>query len=408
MDDLVYVPRPYVSQQQLLRAGDVVVATSSGSISVVGKAVAVQQDIDAGFGAFCGVLRPAPAINKRYFGHYFSSDAYRSRVSELARGVNINNLKRDHFASLELPVAPEQEQQRIADKLDTVLARVDACRERLDLVALLLKRFRQSVVSAAASGMLTEAWRHENSASASWPETNLGALVLEMRNGLSPKPRETPPGTKILRISAVRPGRIDFEDHRFIELDSRIASLHELRRGDLLFTRYNGSVEFVGACAAVANDRPGIVYPDKLIRVRVDGARALPRFLEIVFEGRGVRGQIEDLVKSSAGQKGISGGDLKTIRFALPSLLEQAEILRRVEAFFGWAARIEARLAEANSAVGRLTPSLLAKAFRGELVPQDPADEPAAALLARLHRGQQAPASATAVKSTRGRPKQAA
>ncbi len=54
-----------------------------------------------------------------------------------------------------MPVAPLAEQQRIADKLDTVLARVDACRDRLARVAPLLKRFRQSVLAAATSGRLT-------------------------------------------------------------------------------------------------------------------------------------------------------------------------------------------------------------------------------------------------------------
>ena len=63
---------------------------------------------------------------------------------------------------------------------------------------------------------------------------------------------------------------------------------------------------------------------------------------------------------------------------------EQREVARRVETLFAYADRIEARLAAAQSAVDRLTPSLLAKAFRGELVPQDPADEPAAELLERL------------------------
>ena len=77
LSDLVYVPSALVSQQQRIRSGDVVIATSSGSISVVGKAVQSQRDMDAGFGAFCGVLRPAPALDSRYFGHFFSTEAYR-------------------------------------------------------------------------------------------------------------------------------------------------------------------------------------------------------------------------------------------------------------------------------------------------------------------------------------------
>ena len=68
----------------------------------------------------------------------------------------------------------------------------------------------------------------------------------------------------------------------------------------------------------------------------------------------------------------------------VPPLPEQTEIVRRVEILFAFADRLEARLATARQQVGQLTPALLAKAFRGELVPQDPADEPAAELLKRL------------------------
>jgi type I restriction enzyme S subunit len=74
-------------------------------------------------------------------------------------------------------------------------------------------------------------------------------------------------------------------------------------------------------------------------------------------------------------------------------MAEQAEIVRRVEVLFAFADRLEARLAKAQAAADRLTPALLAKAFRGELVSQDPADEPAAELLKRLTAGRPAPAA---------------
>ncbi|KXB30324.1 restriction endonuclease subunit S [Dechloromonas denitrificans] len=82
----------------------------------------------------------------------------------------------------------------------------------------------------------------------------------------------------------------------------------------------------------------------------------------------------------------------------VPSLPEQTEIIRRVEILFAFADRLEARLTTARRQVGQLTPALLAKAFRGELVPQDPADEPAAELLKRL-----AAQRETAPKTNRGR-----
>jgi type I restriction enzyme S subunit len=265
-----------------------------------------------------------------------------------------------------------------------VLARVDACRDRLDRLPALLKRFRQSILAAATSGQLTEDWRVNNSCTRQWTEQPLGAIILEMRNGLSPKPSEQPPGAKILRISSVRPGKLDFYDHRYLVVDSATLNQYQLKQDDLLFTRYNGSLDFVGVCAIVPELSEGFVYPDKLIRVRVDRKKVAPKYVEITFGSQSVRSQVEDFIKSSAGQKGISGGDLKTTNIPIPPLPEQTEIVRRVEILFAFADRLEARLASARRQVSQLTPALLAKAFRGELVAQDPADEPASELLKRL------------------------
>jgi len=161
MANLVHVPSALVSYGQVVKAGDVVIATSSGSISVVGKAAQARENLDMAFGAFCGLIRPSREISSEYFGHFFSSDYYRQAVSDMARGVNINNLKKSHFESLSIALAPLNEQRRIAAKLDTTLAAVDACRQRLDGVADLLKRFRQAVLAAATSGELTREWREE-------------------------------------------------------------------------------------------------------------------------------------------------------------------------------------------------------------------------------------------------------
>jgi type I restriction enzyme S subunit len=95
--DLVFVPKNFIKDEQFIRAGDVVIATSSGSIKVVGKANQARENLDAAFGAFCGVLRLTSEVDTCYFGHFFSTEYYRSTVSSLARGVNINNLRRDHF-----------------------------------------------------------------------------------------------------------------------------------------------------------------------------------------------------------------------------------------------------------------------------------------------------------------------
>jgi type I restriction enzyme S subunit len=117
-DDLVFVPAERISSKQRLQRNDVVVAASSGSLDVVGKAAPVLTDFEGGFGAFCKVLRPTDKVYPAYFAHFFKTQDYRRRVSELAAGININNLRNEHLDELRIPLPTFAEQRRIATILD--------------------------------------------------------------------------------------------------------------------------------------------------------------------------------------------------------------------------------------------------------------------------------------------------
>jgi len=118
LDDLTYVPETRISAKQLVIAGDVVIAASSGSLTVVGKAAPAMQNLNMGFGAFCKVLRPNSKVDHAYFAHFFKTRSYRQKVSSLAAGANINNLRNEHLDDLPFPLPPLPEQRRIAAILD--------------------------------------------------------------------------------------------------------------------------------------------------------------------------------------------------------------------------------------------------------------------------------------------------
>jgi len=209
--DLVYVPETCVSKQQLLQPNDVVVAMSSGSASVVGKTAQIRHAWNGAFGAFCGVLRPSPHIEPRYFGLFLRSEEYRKKVSALSKGININNLKREHFQQIEMPVAPLNEQKRIADKLDQTLAIVERTKARLARVPEILKQFRQSVLAAATDGRLTEDWRIESGIIEEWEIVSLDSVVLDFSYGTSTKSTKTGK-IPVLRMGNIQDGRLDWND----------------------------------------------------------------------------------------------------------------------------------------------------------------------------------------------------
>src|SRR5690606_16268710 len=110
-DDLVYVPKDCVSKDQMLNQGDIVVAASSGSIRVVGKAAALRSEWVGSFGAFCFGLRPKEGVEPAFLEWFLQTSEYRNRVSKLAAGVNINNLRAKHIE--ETPISlPEIDEQR--------------------------------------------------------------------------------------------------------------------------------------------------------------------------------------------------------------------------------------------------------------------------------------------------------
>jgi type I restriction enzyme S subunit len=156
---------------------------------------------------------------------------------------------------------------------------------------------------------------------------------------------------------------------------------YDLRHGDVLFNRTN-SPELVGKTAVYKDERPAI-YAGYLIRVRCS-ERLLPDFINFCLGSPKGREYCWAVKSDGVSQSNINAKKLAAFEFALPSVEEQSEIVRRVETLFAFADRLEARLQAARTAAERLTPALLAKAFRGELVPQDPNDEPAAELLKRL------------------------
>jgi len=281
------------------------------------------------------------------------------------------------------------EQQRIADKLDAVVARVDACRDRLARVTALLKRFRQSVLAAASSGQLTIDWRGSavghDGLPPEWTPASFRDVTSEIRYGTSKKCSYQSNGIGVLRIpNILSDGSISVADLKRSDFTPDELEALSLKAGDLLVIRSNGSVDLVGRSAVVSPHEAGLLFAGYLIRIRVEAHKVIPSFAYLCLSCPGQRAQIEATAKSTSGVNNINSDELLSLRLQLPPLEEQAEIVRRVDTLFAFADRLEARLAKAQAAADRLTPALLAKAFRGELVPQDPADEPAAVLLQRL------------------------
>lgn len=167
----------------------------------------------------------------------------------------------------------------------------------------------------------------------SWPVVPLGEVALSVRNGIFVgRPTDALGGARILRISAVRNSRVDIADSRQVTgLDPLQLERFSIKQGDLLVTRYNGSRALVGISGLVPAHSGPLIHPDKLIRVVIDPGRADPRFVNYQFLSPQVRAYLEPRIRTTAGQSGISGQDVRSIPLSLPTLNEQRRIVDLLE-----------------------------------------------------------------------------
>jgi type I restriction enzyme S subunit len=144
-----------------------------------------------------------------------------------------------------------------------------------------------------------------------------------------------------------------------------------LKDGDILICRTNGSLDLVGKAAVVANLSEPAAFASYLIRLRTDARALLPRFLHLFLLSPSGRDQITAEARTTAGQFNLNLEILRDLRFVLPPLDAQARIIRRADILFSLAETIEHRIAAASVRADALTQPILARAFRGELVPTE-------------------------------------
>ena len=394
--------------------------------------------------------------SKRWINYALKTPALRKAIEDGSSGnqLSMRNISQEKLKALPLPLAPEAEQKRIADKLDTVLTRVDAVNTRLARVAPLLKRFRQSVLAAATSGRLTEDWRQQNSFTVDVDAIAKRRLVdFESNSALRKQWRNREPdnlqlsgadqynqtqtpstwlwitlksvatldkfaivdgpfGSDLKSSDYVQDGKYpvltismmydmkDMSAARYVSTEKfEQLTRSKVEGGDILVAKIGSTY---GLACLYPPNAPTALIPANMCKITCDNSVALTQYTLLWLKSTVFKAHLDGIVSFSA-QPAFNVGNFKSLPIPLPPLIEQTEIVRRVETLFAFADRLEARLAQAQTAATRLTPALLAKAFRGELVPQDPNDEPAAELLRRLQAER-----ASAPKASAGRGRKAA
>lgn len=345
-------------------------------------------------------------------------------INSNTRGTGIPHVDPELFWNLGIPVPPLAEQRRIVSKLEEVLEKVQQSQQRLARIPALLKRFRQSVLAAACSGKLTASWRAQRSNAIkdaasgvddsnqfyeelpkTWTQTSLRPLIKLVTSGSRGwAAYYSNTGSLFIRAQNINSDVLRLDDVAFVALPNKAEGLRtRVQKYDLLITITGANV----TKAALVETDIGDAYVSQhvaLLRL-VDESLSKFVYLWIVSSGHGRKQLLESAY--GQGKPGLNLDNIRDLAIAIPPLLEQQEIVRLVEQLFAFADQIEGRFKKAQSQVDQLTQSVLAKAFRGNLVPTEAElarlekrfYEPASELLARIEMTQLAPSGGSKRKT---------
>lgn len=217
-----------------------------------------------------------------------------------------------------------------------------------------------------------------------WLYVRLGLVIEEPRYGTSKKCEYRHAGAGVLRIPNVVGGVVDASDLKRADFEEEERRRYSLKRGDVLVIRSNGSISIVGKCALVSKAEEQYLFAGYLIRLRPNPAVLLPDYLAALLSSHLLRTQIERAAKSTSGVNNINSGEIQSLLAPLCGFREQAALVEQLSAYLSAADVMETEITKELLRAESLRQSILKRAFSGQLVPQDPNDEPASALLDRI------------------------
>ena len=375
-------------QERFIQVGDIL--WNSTGTGTLGRACLVtERDLEPPkvVDSHVTILRPNKnAIDPRYLFFWIQSSEVQDNIVSFATGAtNQIELSKAVIASINVPLAPFLEQKRIADKLDSLLTRVEACRDRLKNIPSVLKNFRYSVLNAAISGELTNDWRLERNRSLdSWQEKNgreVFAFITSGSRGWSTYYSNH--GSIFLRVGNLDHATIDLDLRQIQYVNPPVGAEGKRTRievGDILIS----ITADVGMVALIREDI-GEAYINQHLCLARQTGEYLGAYLAYFLASP--LGGFAQLTKMQRGvtKSGLTLGDIRSVKFLIPDLDEQQEIVNRIESLFSYANYCDLNYQKAYAILENLTPIILDKAFCGELVSQDPNDEPASILLERIH-----------------------
>ncbi len=387
------------SDERFLRNGDILWnSTGTGTIGRAALYRGLETAPRAVADSHVTIVRANNAVIPDFLHRFIQSPAVQSKIDDMQAGsTNQVELGKEAVLTTSVPLPPLPEQKRIVAKIDSLSGKSKRASDHLDHIPRLVEKYKQAVLAAAFRGDLTREWRTKFNLP-KWEKSTLGEVV-RIASGQTPKGIEhrLTDGAEIpwFKVSSMNEpdnlnGMVNSK-FRLTSKDAKALGLRVFEPGSIAFPKRGGAI--------ATNKKRRLLVPGALdLNLMVLTAeRISPDYLWWWM----LKLDLSSLSNGSNVPQ-INNGDISPLELDIPSPDEQQEISRILKNAFSWIERLASEATSARKLNDFLDQSILAKAFRGELLPQDPDDEPAARLLERI-----AAERAATPKAKRGRTRKA-
>ena len=322
LDDVVYVSKSKVAEQQYLQTGDILICASSGSKELVGKAAFVDSVKNPmTFGAFCKVVRPQPEYSE-YLEHYFNSPVYRRKISALSAGANINNIKNEHIDNLDIQLVDEKERREIITILNELNMLISLRKQQLFKLDELVKaRFVEMFGDPINNPMKWIVSKTEDIAAQEKNALKAGPFGSALKKEFYVKS-----GYKIYGQEQVICGDASFGDYYIDEEKYKELKNCAIQAGDIL-------ISLVGTYGKTLimpdNYEAGIINP-RLMKITLNKNKVTPIYFKYYFESNALKASMD--ANTHGGTMGILNlGIIRQMKIQVPPLSLQNQFAAFVE-----------------------------------------------------------------------------
>ena len=321
----------------------------------------------------------------KFFQYFSRSFQYKEEIiSRINMAVNQVSINQKQLGEMPIPLPPLAEQQRIVERIETLFAKLDEAKEKLQNTLDTFETRKAAILHKAFTGELTANWRKQHGLTMdSWEEKTFENCVNKIQNGLSKRSGSKGIPITVLRLMDLSDEIISLEQARTILLSQEECEKYILDKYDVIMIRVNGSRQKIAKQYLVLEDRK-LAFCDHIIRLKYKQDLVVPEYMVLFSNTQYYAKYVDENMVSSAGQNTISRKGMSNLKIPVPVIDEQTEIIRIIDNLLAKEQQAHNIAQNALAKIDLIKKSILARAFRGQLATNNPADEPAIELLKRV------------------------